>query len=764
MKSRFIMNGALAVGLAVSGASSSALSANAEPLPNEAVTVHITDPTNDLRLAESTVQWRPGPGPDTDALPVDPTRRYQSMVGFGASMTDSAARNLGGLSSAQHQAAIEDLFGAEGLRLSLLRVPLGASDFSGKGSYTYDDLPEGQRDDELQHLSLDKDQEHVLPQLRAARGVAGSRLRLIGSPWTAPAWMKESQSLHGGGLRGDSPGTFARYLARVASLYQQMGLPLDYLTIQNEPLHTSDSYPTMLVDAQQAKAVTHKLESALAAESPKTMILAYDHNWDVSAYASHVLANTGSTVEGTAWHCYGGQAITQSLVHNAFPGRTAHLTECSGGDWQGSTADAFAGTMYVLTQAPAHWARSVTLWNLALDTNHGPTNGGCDNCRGVITVRPDGSWNKEIDYWALAHFSRFVEPGARRIASGTLTNINSVAFTNPDGTHVLVAHNNTEAEREVSLRFGGGHASFTVPAHGAATVSWRGQGHALGTGSADLRWKDGLTATFDQTIVDSMDSILIDGKWLHWNAPAGAGPRIPGRPQSLDRSRWQASASNEETEAGKAIDGDPSTRWSSGTGLSDGQWLQIDLGTKTEFDRISLDNASSPNDFSRRLSIEVSDDAEHWRPVARAAGTPSSTEVQLAPTSARHVRILNHSNSGSWWSVHEVDVMRTMADSLPSAGTLLTAQTSLGPELSLRGWLNASDAEQRFVARVGTVTLTSELPSQGALTLAYEGDDITDAPGTEDGATPEPSPSAPGTPTASPRPGRPPIGLPSTGA
>ena len=757
MKSRFIVNGALAVGLAIGGASSPPPTAAADPLPDETLTVHITDPTNDLRLAKRTVQWRSGAGSNRNAIPVDPTRRYQSMIGFGASMTDSSARNLASLSPAQHRAAIEDLFGAEGLRLNLLRVPLGASDFSGQGSYTYNDLPADQRDDKLQHVSLDRDRENVFPQLQAANSAAGSKLTLIGSPWTAPAWMKESQSLHGGSLRSDSQDAFARYLARVASLYQQIGLPLDYLTIQNEPLHTSDGYPTMQMDVQQAQAITQKLESELTTNSPETRILTYDHNWDVSAYTSQVLANAGSTVEGTAWHCYGGQAITQSQVHNTFPGRTAHLTECSGGDWQGSTADAFAGTMYVLTQAPAHWARSVTLWNLALDTNHGPTNGGCDNCRGVITVHPDGTWNKEIDYWALAHFSRFVEPGARRIASGTLAGVNNVAFTNPDGTHVLVAHNADDTEREVNLRFGDRHAPFTIPAHGAATVSWHGQGQELATGSVDLHWGNGLTATFDQAVIEDMDSILIDGKWFHWNAPAGADPRIPGKLQSLDRSRWRASASNEASEADKAIDGDPSTRWSSGTGLSDGQWLQIDLGARTEFDRIVLDNASSPNDFSRRFSIEVSNDAQHWRRIARAAGTPSSSQVQLAPTSARYVRILNHSNSGSWWSVHEVDVLRTITDTSPPAGTLLTAEAALGSEMSLRGWFNASDVGQQFVTRLGSVTFTGELPPQGAFTLAHEGSDSADAPSPDDDVDDEPSLPAP------PKPDRPPIGLPSTG-
>ena len=136
MKSRFIVNGALAVGLAIGGASSPPPTAAADPLPDETLTVHITDPTNDLRLAKRTVQWRSGAGSDRNAIPVDPTRRYQSMIGFGASMTDSSARNLASLSPAQHRAAIEDLFGAEGLRLNLLRVPLGASDFSGQGSYT----------------------------------------------------------------------------------------------------------------------------------------------------------------------------------------------------------------------------------------------------------------------------------------------------------------------------------------------------------------------------------------------------------------------------------------------------------------------------------------------------------------------------------------------------------------------------------------------------------------------------------------------------
>ena len=709
----------------------------------DAVTVHTTDLMSDLRLSATQVQWQPGAGPEQGALPVDPTRQYQSMVGFGASMTDSSARNLAGLSTAQHTEVFKDLFGPDRLRMGLLRVPLGASDFSGQGSYTYDDLPEGQRDDKLRQLSLDKDKDYVLSQLIAASKAAGSDLTLIGSPWSAPAWMKDSSSLNGGGLRADFEEVFARYLTKIASLYNEAGLPLDYLTIQNEPLHTSDGYPTMLVTAEQAQSVTRDLESILAKDGLDTKVLAYDHNWDVTAYASHVLANSGTAVEGTAWHCYGGKAVTQSQVHNAFPSRTAHLTECSGGDWQGSTAQAFDKTMYVLTQAPANWARSVTLWNLALDENNGPTNGGCDNCRGVITVHPDGSWTKEIDYWALAHFSKFVSPGAKRIASGTLDNLNSVAFTNPDGTHVLVANNTAAFARQVSLRFGERHAVLTVPAHGAVTATWTGAGHSLPTGGTDLRWSDGITASFNEPIIDGMDSLLIDGRWVRWNAPAGAGPRLPGTLKSLNKAHWVASASNESAEASKAVDGDETTRWSSGTGLSDGQWLQIDLGTPTEFDRIVLDNAQSPNDFSRNFSIEISGDSQQWKRIARATGTPSSTEVQLAPTKARYLRILNHSNSGSWWSVHGVDILRTVADKVPATGILLTAAGEVKPGLELHGWYNPGNEYQRLVTRVGSVTLTSELPPQGAFTIAYEGDTFTDSPTPdEDGDQSEPSESS----------------------
>jgi glucosylceramidase len=182
-------------------------------------------------------------------------------------------------------------------------------------------------------------------------------------------------------------------------------------------------------------------------------------------------------VSGVAWHCYAGGVGAQDTVHAAHPDKDAYFTECSGGAWAPVFADNLAydvGTLVI--GATRGWARGVALWNLALDETGGPHLGGCGNCRGLITIDSrTGAVTRNVEYYALAHASRFVRPGARRIASTTgVSGLQTVAFRNADdGSRVLIVLNTGRSAMPFDVRDGGRSFRYTLPAGAVVTLRWR---------------------------------------------------------------------------------------------------------------------------------------------------------------------------------------------------------------------------------------------------------------------------------------------------
>jgi len=225
--------------------------------------------------------------------------------------------------------------------------------------------------------------------------------------------------------------------------------------------------------ASELALIAQHLGPALQSAGLSTQIWAYDHNWDVESYPAQILsdATAAGFTEGGAFHCYGGDPSAMTTFHQAFPQKSVYMTECSGGDWQG---DPFAATIDLAIDSTANWARTVVLWNMALDENKGPQNHGCSTCRGVVTVNSQsGAVTYNADYYALGHFSKFVRPGALRVAStSSSTSLNQVAFVNTDGRVAVVAHNT--ASGAVTLRVGSGASALnvTVPGGAAVTLAW----------------------------------------------------------------------------------------------------------------------------------------------------------------------------------------------------------------------------------------------------------------------------------------------------
>ena len=411
---------------------------------------------------------------------IDTSLQYQTMDGFGAALTGSSAWLIDEiLDDSERFDLLTSLFSKEeGIGISYLRLTIGASDFS-LSDYTYDDMPSGETDFELQHFTLEKDQEDVIPVLKEIIAIA-PEIKLMGSPWSPPAWMKTNNSLKGGQLKTDCYSVYADYFVKYIQEMAAEGITIASITPQNEPLHYTAAYPCMQMQAmEQYNFINDALGPRFQEAGINAKIIIYDHNWDNTNYAISILNSPGAKdyISGSAFHAYAGNVSAMSTVHNAHPDMELHFTEISGGAWATNFGDNLMWYMQnIFIGTAQNWSRTALMWNLALDQNHGPQNNGCDNCRGVVTIsNPGGAITKNEEFYAIGHFSKFVMPGAKRIASTLsegLLNLEAVAFQNPDGLKTLIVCNYGNESRAFGVRQGINYFTYTIDAKSVASFVW----------------------------------------------------------------------------------------------------------------------------------------------------------------------------------------------------------------------------------------------------------------------------------------------------
>ena len=449
-------------------------------------TVQVVETTGDrtmLLQVQANVSFATGASSSGPVITVNEATKYQQMDGFGASLTDSAAWVVANKLTASQQSSLwQSLFSpTNGIGISFLRQPMGATDFSVSGNYSYDDVAPGQTDPNLASFSIAHDNAYIAPLLRQALQV-NPALKVTAVPWSPPAWMKASATMNGGGMNTAYFPSLAQYFVKFIQAYQQQGIPIYAVMAQNEPLNSTQNYPSeSLAAADEATFIGTHLGPALnSAGLGNVKIFGYDHNWDNTSYAETLLADTtaSSYISGSAFHCYGGDVSAQATVKNAYPGKDIWFTECSG-----TTNTQFAGDLawnadHLLIGATRNWARSISLWNLALDQNSGPQNGGCTNCRGVVTIDSSTSpatITNNVEYYALAHLAKFVMPGAYRIDSNSFGsgNIEDVAFQNSDGSIVLFVLNGESVNATFTVNWKSQGFAYSLPAGAVATFVWK---------------------------------------------------------------------------------------------------------------------------------------------------------------------------------------------------------------------------------------------------------------------------------------------------
>ncbi|MGA9566141.1 MAG: carbohydrate-binding protein [Candidatus Korobacteraceae bacterium] len=454
---------------------SASLSVAITPPPAEpAVAVVTTTDDQSERLKQQADLSFSNVSAGSQTIVVDENQRYQSIEGFGAAFTDSAAYLLNEVATPDSRAqAMSDLFTREGngIGLSFMRNPIGASDMA-RSMYSFDDMPAGQSDPDLTNFSTAHDQADILPIIKQARQL-NPQLRIVASPWSPPGWMKTNGSMIGGSLIPSAYNAFAQYFVKYIQAYAVSGVAIDYITLQNEPVGTPPNYPGMLMDAPtQTIVLRDYVLPALDASNLDTKVLLYDHDWTWADYPASVLADPvilkSNRVAGIAWHGYSGTPG----VENDFLNTGNYETEHSGGIW---IADQVKNDFEEITQVMRNGGRTYVKWNLALDENRGPHTGGGSTCTPLVTVNSQtGKVSYPIDYFTLGHFSRYVLPNAARIYSSNVRGLVSVAFANTDNSKTLIVFNDTSSAHSFQVQWGTLSFSYSLPALGGATFSWTG--------------------------------------------------------------------------------------------------------------------------------------------------------------------------------------------------------------------------------------------------------------------------------------------------
>jgi glucosylceramidase len=405
-----------------------------------------------------------------DIITVDANTRFQPILGFGSALTDASCWLLNQMQPQARQQFLADTYSPGAMNLNMGRVAIGSSDYS-RNVFNYDDVA---GDITMQHFNIEHDRAYILPMLREIRSLNPS-LFVLASPWSPPGWMKTYGSMLGGWMSAPFLAPYALYFVKFLEAYRQAGVKVDAVTSQNE-LETDQggSMPaTYWTPDMESDFVRDHLGPALRDNRLETQIWLLDHNYDLWKRVRWQLrdAELRKFVAGVAWHGYVGTPDMMSRLHEVDPDVPFYWTE-GGPDYTNPKYETeWARWGIIFIEAMRNWCRGIITWNLMLDPQ-GKPNIGPFECGGLVTVKPDSKLVYSGQYWALRHLSQHVRRGAVRTASHSdATELQHIAFQNPDGSRVLFV-TNAGAARTLAVAASQGTASVDIPGDSVVTLLW----------------------------------------------------------------------------------------------------------------------------------------------------------------------------------------------------------------------------------------------------------------------------------------------------
>lgn len=406
-------------------------------------------------------------------IDVDSTQTFQTVDGFGFTLTGGSAYVINQLSGTDKANLLQELFGSgsTSIGISYLRISIGSSDLNAS-VFSYDDMPAGQTDVNLANFSLNNDMTDLIPVLKQILAI-NPNIKILGSPWSPPTWMKDNNSSIGGSLLLQYYNVYAQYFVKYIQAMKAQGITVDAITIQNEPLYGGNNPSMLMAATQEADFIKNSLGPAFQAASITTKIIVYDHNCDRPDYPITVLSDAAANnyINGSAFHLYGGYISALTTVHDAYPNKNVYFTE----QYTASTADFGSDLKWhlqnVVIGSMRNWSRNALEWNLANDPSYGPhTVGGCTTCKGAVTI--GSSIIRNVGYYIIAHASKFVPAGSVRISSNISGSLNNVAFVTPTGNKVLIVENDGSSATSFNIRFKGKWVTTALPAGAVGTYVW----------------------------------------------------------------------------------------------------------------------------------------------------------------------------------------------------------------------------------------------------------------------------------------------------
>ena len=407
-------------------------------------------------------------------ITLNPEQTYQTIDGFGWMLNQGSAKLLMQLPAADRRAVLEELYGADGLHASMVRVAIGACDLS-ESDYTYADS----KDETLSNFAIhQKDLTTVIPVLQEILTI-NPKVKVLATAWTAPTWMKEGAAWYnsyvGGTLKTEYYSLYAEYFCRYIAAMAAWNIPIWGISVQNEPLNDHNDPSMVWTKETMYSFIAGKLGPKMRdAGYEHVRIIAYDHNCDVTDFPIHVARS--KYVYGTAFHLYAGDISALSTVYNS-TGKPVLFTEQYTGKDGDFSGDLGWHVQNVVIGSLNNYSTTAIEWNLCSDPGCSiHTSGGCSTCKGALTINGNSVSARNVSYYIIGHAGRVIDGGAQRIeATSSTGNLRYAAARNADGSIGVVAYNDSDQGRLLAIAMPDAtgqtvYANHTLPGKGVLSV------------------------------------------------------------------------------------------------------------------------------------------------------------------------------------------------------------------------------------------------------------------------------------------------------